>query len=589
MATKPTAAIARLLDANNNAYDETTNPGGLAEGGHRQNFVPDLQASIDVGEWVEEMAGEVETVVSGAGDSAIAASAAAMAAGNARTDVIQLKADTQDLKDAAFGFAEAAESAAAGVNLPAITIADAGKALVVKDDGTGYEPALIDVPTTPPILEIAITSPASGATGVGAGGGTTFVGTPYYSLYGVPQDSRAVNVYDAAGTTLVTTFPASGAGTTVAATLTGVLAVNTPYQAEMVYEDALGNTAVSPKVPFTTATVFKPGVGQAYEGGFLGFENFGDGYLYDLITAAKSTEASKTWDSGSTVTSALSRLNGVTNTAAIVFQFGGATTLAGPYADQLVSGSQTDWHLGAIDALRAIATKLRPSAATQAAFQTGGAEVFENGGHWSSTELTASNAAVVGMGDTLEFSIVKTSPRLVRPIRRIQVPLPAGLSYGQAYEGGYIAAAFTDMSVAAPNTFLLIVADKATEVTRRYDGVGGVAVGGATLSRTNGPSATAAALASRGANAEAFSYCDNLTSGTKTDWYLGAIDEMLAVKRMDALLPSGQQLGSATTFWTSTEVDASNAKAINTGGAEISAVKTATAIVRPIRRVLLPA
>lgn len=95
MATKPTAAIARIQAANNNAYDETTNPGGLAEGGHRQNFVPDLQAVVSVGQWTEVLAAEVdadaiavETARAQVVASTGAAATSATNAGNAATAAI---------------------------------------------------------------------------------------------------------------------------------------------------------------------------------------------------------------------------------------------------------------------------------------------------------------------------------------------------------------------------------------------------------------------------------------------------------------------------------------------------------------------
>lgn len=58
MATTPTDAINRINAANGNAYDVTNNPGGLAQGGHRQNFVPDLQASVSVAQWSADSATE---------------------------------------------------------------------------------------------------------------------------------------------------------------------------------------------------------------------------------------------------------------------------------------------------------------------------------------------------------------------------------------------------------------------------------------------------------------------------------------------------------------------------------------------------
>lgn len=57
---KPTTAIARLRAANNDAYDANTNPDGLAEGGHRQNWVPNAQAEVDVAQWVESIGGDVQ-------------------------------------------------------------------------------------------------------------------------------------------------------------------------------------------------------------------------------------------------------------------------------------------------------------------------------------------------------------------------------------------------------------------------------------------------------------------------------------------------------------------------------------------------
>ena len=73
MATKPTDAVNRINAANGNAYDATNNPGGLAQGGHRQNFVPDLQATVSVAQWSADSAAEA------------AASAVATAADRAKT------------------------------------------------------------------------------------------------------------------------------------------------------------------------------------------------------------------------------------------------------------------------------------------------------------------------------------------------------------------------------------------------------------------------------------------------------------------------------------------------------------------------
>lgn len=447
------------------------------------------------------------------------------------------------------------------------------------------------------IYPIMLTSPTSGETNVGNGGTYTFVikadgysadATGYYSLYGFPQASRSVRVYLAsAPTTLVTAFTTAGSGNTVIANFSGVLAVNTDYLAEGVFTDTFGNESKTAKVPFKTATEFKPGVGQAYSGGFMAYPNFGDGLLYDLVVAPKSTEASKAWIFNDAVLrSAFSRLNGPENAAkmrAVNNDLGGAAQ----YANTISIGG-TAGYLGAIDELRAIAFKLKPSAAPVTAFQSGGSEVFVNGNAWSSTELTASNASVTNMtnGNESAGGEAKTVSLPVRAIKRIPAPMPYPI--GTAMEGGYLGAYFTDLSSGSPVTSMLIVADKATEVTRQWETSANGAIGGAALSRTNGSAFTEANGSFAGL--AALNYCQTLTSGAKTDWYLGAIDEMLAIARVNASLPIGQRLDATGIYWTSTETDASTAKNFTMPSlAEASGSKSTSRLVRPIRRVLLPA
>lgn len=143
MATKPTAALQRIRDANGNAYDEVTNPGGLAQGGHRQNFVPDLQATADVSEWTADLAEEAETARNEA-VSAASTTAASLAATFAeqRQDAIDarvaseqaagasqaLRNQTEELRDQAEGFRDQAQQAAGSVDIDQINQAIAGKA-----------------------------------------------------------------------------------------------------------------------------------------------------------------------------------------------------------------------------------------------------------------------------------------------------------------------------------------------------------------------------------------------------------------------------------------------------------------------------
>ena len=155
MATKPTAAIARLLAANNNAYDVTTNPGGLAEGGHRQNFPPDLQAVVDVGQWTEDLAGEVE-------DNAAAVE-------TARAQAVAKAGEASDSATAAAG------SATASANSAAALVATSSTSLAI---GTGSK-----VFTTQPGKQfglgsrLAIADTASPSTRIMYGNVTAYTGT----------------------------------------------------------------------------------------------------------------------------------------------------------------------------------------------------------------------------------------------------------------------------------------------------------------------------------------------------------------------------------------------------------------------------
>lgn len=90
MAVFPTAAVDRLKEYNSNAYDPSTNPFGMALGGHRQNFP---QATVDVatvGDFIEETATEVDGFAG-------AASSSATAAENARSLAQRWAANPEDV------------------------------------------------------------------------------------------------------------------------------------------------------------------------------------------------------------------------------------------------------------------------------------------------------------------------------------------------------------------------------------------------------------------------------------------------------------------------------------------------------------
>lgn len=61
MAIRPQTAIDRINAANDQAYNATTNPGGLARNGHRVNFVADLGATVAVADYTLALMIETET------------------------------------------------------------------------------------------------------------------------------------------------------------------------------------------------------------------------------------------------------------------------------------------------------------------------------------------------------------------------------------------------------------------------------------------------------------------------------------------------------------------------------------------------
>jgi len=113
MATFPTAAVQRIQDANGNAYDATSNPGGLAQGGHRQNFVPDLQAVVAVATYAGDSATEVASKAAEFQAAVDAIEAGPVSSVNGRSGAVTGLAE---LSGATFTGAVAAPTAAFGDN-----------------------------------------------------------------------------------------------------------------------------------------------------------------------------------------------------------------------------------------------------------------------------------------------------------------------------------------------------------------------------------------------------------------------------------------------------------------------------------------
>ena len=148
------AAIARLRAANNNAYDATSNPSGLGQGGHRQNLIPDMNAVADIGVFAGECADKADA------DVALTHADVALTHQDASNTGLDRIATAQSVLDAAGKVGHAAAEAdrakaqadlakgfATGLKLPAVTPDMAGRFLKVNADGTAYELGLITIAT----------------------------------------------------------------------------------------------------------------------------------------------------------------------------------------------------------------------------------------------------------------------------------------------------------------------------------------------------------------------------------------------------------------------------------------------------------
>lgn len=73
----PTSQIEFLSEVNGNSYDSDSNPDGLADGGHRQNWAPAMNAVAVVANWISSVIAWMSATA-----SQVAADAASAAAGS---------------------------------------------------------------------------------------------------------------------------------------------------------------------------------------------------------------------------------------------------------------------------------------------------------------------------------------------------------------------------------------------------------------------------------------------------------------------------------------------------------------------------
>ena len=203
-----------------------------------------------------------------------------------------------------------------------------------------------------------------------------------------------------------------------------------------------------------------PAIGAAYEGGFFAgtISHTANGVAtHLLIVAPAATGASGT---GYTITTMLQWKTANTATAGTTSSFDGAANSANmnnashpaaQFCEDLSIGGYTDWYLPARYELDIAYENLKPTTASNdtsyginaysvpertanrtagapaqtsiAAFQSGGAEAFLVGYHWSSTESSATTAWLLFFGSGVQadpsFGFLKDSSFRVRAFRKV--------------------------------------------------------------------------------------------------------------------------------------------------------------------------
>jgi hypothetical protein len=319
-----------------------------------------------------------------------------------------------------------------------------------------------------------------------------------------------------------------------------------------------------------------PEIGAAYEGGFYAGKIRYQGILYYLIVAPAATGASGTgypvtamllWKTtNTTTTGTLSGANGASNTAAMVTA-GIGNHPAANFCTGLSIGGYSDWYLPARYELDIAYENLKPTTANNdpssginpysvpertvnrtagapaqtsvAAFQSGGAEAFVAEYHLASTQFSSAEAWHVNFTSGLQRGTGnngKTNPSaLVRAFRREVSPLqvdefnPLGLIPGDALEGGFFAGYISHTNDGVP-THALIVAPRATGATGTgYTLTTDLAwkTTNTTTAGTTSPFDGAANSANmNNASHPAAQFCEGLSIGGYSDWYLPARYEL---------------------------------------------------------------
>jgi hypothetical protein len=198
-----------------------------------------------------------------------------------------------------------------------------------------------------------------------------------------------------------------------------------------------------------------PVVGSAYEGGFFAGQIGVSGVAtHNLVIAPLSSgQTQNQWKNANTTTpGADSVINGPQNTADMVADGNSTVYPCAHFCNNASIGGFSDWYMPAINELEVCYYNLKPTTQSNsvgqgvnpnavpdrpsgytagnpaqtsaAAFQTGGAEAFNNSGYWSSTEgsyaLVARGLSFYS-GSQAGYIKAKSNSYRVRAVRRVAV------------------------------------------------------------------------------------------------------------------------------------------------------------------------
>jgi hypothetical protein len=258
----------------------------------------------------------------------------------------------------------------------------------------------------------------------------TWTGTPT-PTFAYQWQKGVTNISGATSSTFVVTL--SQAGSTIRCVVT----------ATNVAGSVSANTA-------NTASVPLPTVGSALEGGFyagqIGVSSVATHFL--IVSPLSSGETTAQWKTTNTSTAGTSSdIDGPTNSA----NMNNASHPAAQFCEGLSIGTFSDWYMPAKNELEVCYFNLKPTTTSNstgsginpnavparasnytagtpgrtsaAAFQEYGAQAFEDGSYWSSTQFSAENARAQNFSNGYQASsgYSKNNAPAVRAVRRVAV------------------------------------------------------------------------------------------------------------------------------------------------------------------------